>query len=173
MLKESWPNIFWSSGANHIIDLMLEGIEKLTKYKSIIKKAKIVKIFLYPHHSTLTMMLSFINRRELVRLGITKFSTTFFSLSCLIDKSHNSTMVSSIKWAENRWLKIEKGKSIKSTIYFDIFWRDTRELLKIYTLLFKLLMIIDVDRRPSMAFVYGMFEDTKNNIKITCSQKES
>ena len=56
----------------------------------------------------------------------------------------------------------------KATIYSDVFLTNTRELLKMYTPLFRLLRIVDADRRPSMDFVYGMLEDAKN--EISCLQ---
>ena len=174
MLKISRPNIFWSSCAAHTIDLMLEAIGKLPKYKLVIEKARSLTVFLYAHHSTLALMREFTNRRDLVRPGITRFATTFLSLSCLVDKkSQLAAMVSSTKWDDNRWSKTEKGRVTKATIYSDIFWTNTRKLLKMYTSLFKLLRIVDADRRPSMGFVYGMLEDAKNEVQAACNRKES
>ena len=108
MLKITRPNIFWSSCAAHTIDLILEAIEKLPKYKLVIEKARSLTIFLYTHHSTLAFMCEFTNRRYLVQPGITRFVTTFLSLSCLVDKkSQLAAMMSSTKWDDNRWSKTE------------------------------------------------------------------
>lgn len=82
-------------------------------------------------------------------------------------------MVSLKKWNDNRWSKTNKVKSTKTIIYSAIFWRDIKELLKIYTLLFKLLRTVDTDRKPSMDFVYGMLKDTKKDIKAACNRKET
>lgn len=98
MLKEKWSNIFWSNYTANTIDPMLEGINKLSKYKAMIEKARVITVFLYEYHSTLTLMRSFPNRRELVRPGITRFTITFLILSCLMNKkSQLTTMVSSDK----------------------------------------------------------------------------
>ena len=133
---------------------MLEAIGKLLKYKLVIEKVRSLTIFLYAHHSTLSLMREFTNRRDLVRSAIIRFATAFLSLSCLVDKkSQLAAMVSSTKWDDNRWSKTEKGT--KATIYSDIFWTNAREVLKMYTPLFKLLRIVDADRKPSMGFVYG------------------
>jgi hypothetical protein len=153
---------------------MLEAIGKFPKYKMVIEKARTLTVFLYAHHSTLSLMRSFTNRRELVRPGVTRFATTFLSLSCLVDKkSQLAAMVSSTKWDDNKWSKTDKGRATKATIYSDAFWTNARELLKIYSPLFKLLRIVDADRRPSMGFVYGMLEDAKNEIKVACNRKEN
>lgn len=102
---------------------------------------------------------TFTNRRELVQLGITRFATTFLNLSCLVNKkSQLVVMISLEKWNDHRWSKIENGKSTKTTIYSKIFWRDMRELFKVYTFLFKLLRIVYAEHRLLMGFVYGMWK---------------
>jgi len=45
--------------------------------------------------------------------------------------------------------------------------------MKIYTPLFKLLRIVDGDKKPSMGFVYGMLQDAKDEVKASCNRKES
>lgn len=49
------PNIFWSSCATHTINLMLEGIGKLKRFKTPIDQAKALTIFIYAHHRTLAL----------------------------------------------------------------------------------------------------------------------
>ena len=47
------PNIFWTSCASHTINLMLQGIGNLAKFKKTIDLAKSFTIFVYGHHRTL------------------------------------------------------------------------------------------------------------------------
>ena len=153
---------------------MLEDIGNLPKYKTVIEKARSISVFIYSHISTLALMRKFTNRRELVRPGVTRFATSFLSLGCIIDKKMQlASMVSSPDWDENRWSGTVKGRAVKQTIYSDVFWRDAQQLMKIYTLLFKLLRIVDGDKKPSMGFVYGMLQDAKDEIKASCNRKES
>lgn len=56
MMKVVRPNLFWSSYTAHIIDPMLEDIEKLSKYKKMIERARSLMIFHYFHHRTLALM---------------------------------------------------------------------------------------------------------------------
>lgn len=89
-----------------MIHLILEGIGKLPKYKSIIEKAKPLMVSLYMHQSTLALMCEFTNRRELIYWWITRFATTFLNLSSLVKrKSQLVPMISSTKWDDNKWLK--------------------------------------------------------------------
>ncbi|MGV7388957.1 DUF domain-containing protein, partial [Mycobacterium kansasii] len=50
------PHMFWISCATHTLNLMLEGIGKLPKFKGVIEKAKAFTIFIYAHHKTLALM---------------------------------------------------------------------------------------------------------------------
>ena len=59
LLKVKRPKIFWSSCATHPVNLMLQGIGNLAKFKKIIDQAKAFTIFLYRHHQTLECMRSF------------------------------------------------------------------------------------------------------------------
>ncbi|XP_039803888.1 uncharacterized protein LOC120667987 [Panicum virgatum] len=47
------PNIFWTSCATHTINLMLQGIGNIPKFKKTIDLAKSFTIFVYGHHRTL------------------------------------------------------------------------------------------------------------------------
>jgi hypothetical protein len=53
------PHIFWSSCATHTINLMLEAIGKMKKFKTILDSAKYLTIFIYAHHKTLSLMRKF------------------------------------------------------------------------------------------------------------------
>nr|KAJ0191048.1 hypothetical protein LSAT_V11C800433640 [Lactuca sativa] len=63
------PSIFWTSCATHTINLMLEGIGSLPRFKKILDQAKKLIIFIYAHHKTLAMMKSYTNKREIIRPG--------------------------------------------------------------------------------------------------------
>lgn len=77
---------------------MSENIGNLSKYKTAIDKVRALTVFLYMHHSCLAMMRKYTNRREFIRPGVTRFTTTFLSFSCLLDKkSQLATVVSSSK----------------------------------------------------------------------------
>ncbi|CAN6802610.1 unnamed protein product, partial [Brassica oleracea] len=64
------PRIFWTGCAAHTVDLMLEGISKLSGFARIIDQAKAVTIFIYAHHKTLSMMRAYA-KRDIVRPGAT------------------------------------------------------------------------------------------------------
>ncbi|CAN1797990.1 hypothetical protein LINPERHAP1_LOCUS21509 [Linum perenne] len=52
LLLEKRPNIFWSSCVTHTINLMLQGIGNLPRFKKVIDQSKTFTIFVYGHHRT-------------------------------------------------------------------------------------------------------------------------
>ncbi|KAK2661378.1 hypothetical protein Ddye_007911 [Dipteronia dyeriana] len=86
LLKVKMPSIFWSSCATHTINLMLEGIDKLPKFKNTLEEAKSFIIFIYAHHTTLALMRAFTKKRDMVRPGVTRFASAFLTLASLLEK---------------------------------------------------------------------------------------
>lgn len=82
MLKQIKPSIFWTSCATHSINLLLESIARLPKFKETIQAAKKFTIFIYAHHKTLALMRSFTGKRDIVRPGVTRFASSF--LTCKV-----------------------------------------------------------------------------------------
>ncbi|XP_066392767.1 uncharacterized protein [Miscanthus floridulus] len=53
LLEEKRPHIFWTSCAAHTINLMLQGIGNMTRFKKVVDQAKAFTIFVYGHTRTL------------------------------------------------------------------------------------------------------------------------
>ncbi|XP_072149653.1 uncharacterized protein [Setaria viridis] len=88
------PNIFWSLCATHTLNLMLEGIGKMKKFKGIIDQAKAVTIFIYAHHRTLSLMRKYTKKRDIVRPGATRFASSFLTLQSLYEKKDQLRIMS-------------------------------------------------------------------------------
>ncbi|CAH1426234.1 unnamed protein product [Lactuca virosa] len=80
LLKQKRTSIFWTSCATHTINLMLEGIGALPRFKKILDQAKKLTIFIYAHHKTLAMMRSYTNKKEIIRPRVTRFASAFLTL---------------------------------------------------------------------------------------------
>lgn len=48
--------------------------------------AKTLSIFIYAHHKTLALIMSFTKKRDIVRLSVTKFASIFFTLQSFVEK---------------------------------------------------------------------------------------
>jgi len=117
LLREKRPNIFWTSCATHTLNLMLEAIGKLPRFKKVIDQAKTFTIFIYAHHKTLSMMRSFTKKIDIIRPGVTRFASSFLTLQCLMEKkSYLKAMFSSDLWEQCKWVKTVKGKTTYSIV---------------------------------------------------------
>ena len=97
-LEDKRPHLFWTPCAAHCVDLMLEDIGKIPTIKNNIKRAVFVVGFIYNHVGVLTMMRGYAKNKDLVRHGITRFSTTFLTLKSIDKQKHNlRTMFTSKK----------------------------------------------------------------------------
>jgi len=160
------PNIFWTSCATHTINLMLQGIGNLAKFKKTIDLAKSFTIFVYGHHRTLACLRSFTLKREIIRPGVTRFATTYLTLQSMMEKKDClRKMVVDSKWYDLPEAKTKKGKDATATVLNIQFWRNVALCLKVFEPLVKVLRLVDGDVKPSMGFVYGELLKAKKEIK--------
>ncbi|KAL5757895.1 hypothetical protein ACOSP7_020506 [Xanthoceras sorbifolium] len=173
LMKVKRPHIFWTSCATHNINLMLESIGKIQKFKKVIDQAKTFTIFIYTHHKTLSLMRSFTKKRDIVRPGVTKFASSFLTLQSLIEKKAQlRAMFTSDLWEQCKWSKTNKGKAAYSTIMSLTFWNGVTACLKVFSPLVNVLRLVDGDRKPSMGFVYGELLQAKEDIKVAMKNVE-
>ncbi|KAK2645550.1 hypothetical protein Ddye_020745 [Dipteronia dyeriana] len=166
-LKEKRPSIFWSSCATHTINLMLESIVKLSRFKQVIDSVKTFMIFIYAHHKTLWMMRSFTKTKDIVRPIVTRFASAFLTLQSLVEKKDNlRAMFASREWDKCKWSKTTKGKTAYSTMMNITFWNGVTTCLKVFAPLVRVLRLVDGDQKPYMGFLYGKLIKAKEEIKL-------
>ncbi|CAN6716044.1 unnamed protein product [Malus baccata var. baccata] len=174
MMKKKRPNMFWTSCATHTLNLMLQGIGNLPRFKGVIDKAKTFTIFIYAHHKTLALMRKHTKKRDIIRPGVTRFATSFLTLQSLMDKKKDlKVMVASEEWEQCKHVKTTKGRVAYATILSSHFWSGVLLCLKVFEPLFKLLRIVDGDKKPSMGFLYGELQKAKMEIKETFKNNEA
>jgi len=166
LLQAKRPNIFWSSCATHTINLMLQGIGNLAKFKKTIDQVKSFTIFVYGHHRTLACLRSFTLKREIIRPGVTRFATAYLTMQSMMEKKNClRKMVVDSKWEDIPEVKTKKGKDATATVLNIQFWRNVSLCLKIFEPLMKVLRLVDGDVKPSMGYVYGELLKAKKEIK--------
>ncbi|EYU38967.1 hypothetical protein MIMGU_mgv11b020508mg, partial [Erythranthe guttata] len=149
-------------------------IGKLSKFKSVIEKAKTLTIFLYANHSLLALMRYFTKKRDLVRPGVTMFATSFLDFQSLMEKKDNlRTMFNNSKWEKCKHSKTVKGKAVYAIVSDLSWWNGVIQCLKAFTPLVRVLRLVDGDRKPSMDFLYGELEKAKKEIKEVFNNNES
>ncbi|KAK3198264.1 hypothetical protein Dsin_021679 [Dipteronia sinensis] len=166
MLKVKMPSIFWSSCATHTINLMLEGIGKLPKFKNTLEEAKSFIIFIYAHHTTFALIRTFTRKRDIVRSGVTRFASAFLTLQSLLEKKDKlRPLFTSTDWEKCKWLKSVKGKAAYNTVLSIMFWNGMEYCLRVFSPLVRVLRLVDGDRKPSMGFLYVELKKAKEEIR--------
>ncbi|CAN6685690.1 unnamed protein product [Malus baccata var. baccata] len=149
-------------------------IGNLPRFKGVIDKAKAFTIFIYAHHKTLALMRKHTKKRDIIRLGVTRFATSFLTLQSLMDKKKDlKVMVASEEWEQCKHVKTTKGKVAYATVLSSHFWSGVLLCLKVFEPLFKVLRIVDGDKKPSMGFLYGELQKAKMEIKETFKNNEA
>ncbi|KAJ9553011.1 hypothetical protein OSB04_017056 [Centaurea solstitialis] len=165
LLKLKRPKIFWTSCAAHTVNLMLEAIGEIQRYKKVLLQAKKFTVFVYAHHKTLSLMRHFTKKRDIVRPGVTRFASTFLTLQSLAaKKSQLRQMFTSEDWDKCKFSKAVKGKAAYATVVSPSFWAGITLCLKVFAHLVKVLRMVDADWKPSMGFIYGELKKAKKEI---------
>lgn len=121
----------------------------------MIEQAKAVTIFVYAHHTTLSMMRTY-TKRDIVRPGATRFATCFLTLQSLYEKKGQlKSMFNSDQWHDCKHSKSVKGKTASDTVMSYAFWSSVMVILKVFTPMVKVLRLADGEKIPSLGFVYG------------------
>ncbi|GLU15059.1 hypothetical protein SLE2022_315870 [Rubroshorea leprosula] len=161
------PKLFWSSCASHAINLMFEGISKLPQFDGIISKAKNLTIFLHTHRRTLNMMRRITLRRDIVKLGVTKFATTFLTLQSLFEKKGKLMfMFSSDDWSMCKLSSSYKGMEASATVLSIKFWEGVNRCLKVFGPLVKVLLL-----GLALACIEKFFMDDPETMKLVQNVK--
>ena len=174
LLEEKRPHIFWTSCAAHTINLMLQGIGNMPRYKKVIEQAKAFNIFVYGHTGTLECMRYFTELKEIVRPGVTRFASNYLTLNSIQEKKDQlRKIVVHSRWDSLKDVKSKKGKNATATVLNLNFWKDVKLTLAVFEPLFEVLHLVDGDVKPSMGFVYGELLKAKRQIKEALGNVES
>ncbi|XP_020276975.1 uncharacterized protein LOC109851316 isoform X2 [Asparagus officinalis] len=82
-LEKEYPHLYWIPCAAHCINLMLKDIGKLPSVKLTLSRAMELTGFIYSHAWVLKLMRGQTNGKELLRLAVTRFATSFMTLSSI------------------------------------------------------------------------------------------
>ncbi|XP_019226720.1 PREDICTED: uncharacterized protein LOC109208135 [Nicotiana attenuata] len=165
LLQTKRKHIYWTPCAAHCIDLILEDIGKLPTITRTLKRAIAVVGFIYGHTGVINMMRDFTKKKALVKCGITRFATSFLTLQRLYNQKTNlRTMITSEHWVNSKWSKKPQGKVTTHTILMPAFWNQVVYILKIMGPLFKVLRLVDNEKKPAMGYTYEAMDRAKEAI---------
>ena len=86
------------------------------------------------------MMRKFTKSRDIVRLGVIRFATSFLTLQSLMEKKEKlRLMFTSDDWTQSKWAKTSKGKGAYAIVMSISFWNGISLCLKVISPLVKVL----------------------------------
>ena len=168
-------HLFWSPYATHCIDLILEDIGSMKRIKETLDQKKIITSFIYNSLKVVNLMKVFTKDRDLLHLGITRFSTEFISFECLIHYEGDLKMMCRTnEWREfnkdwSKWSLIDK---VSNLILTDRFWKKAKEVQTIKEPLVKVLKLVDQDKKPTLSIIYEAMDRAKLAIKASVKNWE-
>ncbi|XP_030958518.1 uncharacterized protein LOC115980411 [Quercus lobata] len=170
ILCGKYRNISWSPCAAHCLNLIFKEIGKMDHVAKLAKRASKITVFIYNHVALQAWLRTRKNWTEIVRLGPTRFATTFIALGSLKEHKHDlQALVTSKFYVESRYAKDKKAKAVVKIILDNQFWNDCHVIVHIMSPLIRLLRIVDFDEKPAMGYVYdGMYrviDGIKKNFK--------
>ena len=172
-LEAKRANLYWTPCAAHCIDLMLEDIFKIPKFKSVFEKAVAVHGFIYNRATLLNMMRHYTQQRELVKHAKTRFATAFLTLSRIHQQKNNlKKMFISDEWTNSKWAKEEQGKKVARFMMMSSFWNCVVYALKIAGPLIRVLRLVDTEKKPPMGYIYEAMDRAKESIASSFGKKE-
>ncbi|XP_023756629.1 uncharacterized protein LOC111905185 [Lactuca sativa] len=176
ILEAKRPHLYWTPCLAHCIDPMLEDIDKKnTKVKSDLKRRILANGYIYTHVPVVNMMRNFTMHINLHRPAITRFATSFISLSQFHKQKDNlRKLVLSKEWEKSKWVKANDPKTNKIKGYFisDSFWRNILYSLKLNGPLVKVLRMVDGKKKPTMGYIYEAMDRAKETIQKSFIKKE-
>ena len=167
ILMERISMLYWSPCAAHCLDLMLEEIGNLKKFKKPIARAKRVTTFIYRHGRILSLMREKTGA-DLVRPAATRFATSFLTLKSL--HKHRDALKAlfvSEEWLGNKLAKTTVGQEVHNTVLSMEFWNSVEDCLRASTPLLIVLRVVDGDERPAMPEVAALMNHAKEKIKLS------
>ena len=167
------PHLYWTPCAAHCLDLILEDIgNQVPKVKIALKKSMFINAYIHSSVPLLNMM-RFTSRKNLHRPAITRFATSFITLSSF-HKQRNALrkMVTSQEWNESKWSKEAKGKKMASYLLQESCRKNVLYSLKLASPLVKVLRIVDGEKKPPMGYIYEAMDRAKEAIAKSFGHKE-
>ncbi|XP_052624969.1 uncharacterized protein LOC128132437 [Lactuca sativa] len=165
LLMEKRKHLYWTPCAAHCIDLMLEKIGGLPQNKNALLKAKKVSNFIHNHQWVLSLARKFA-KKDLLRPAATRFATAFLTLQSMYElKQPLQQMFVSTEWSNCAWAKKSDGIAVKKIVMDEVyFWPSVVYSMKTTKPLVHVLRLVDGEKEPAMAYIYGAMDECKEKI---------
>ncbi|CAN1238049.1 hypothetical protein LINGRAPRIM_LOCUS2027 [Linum grandiflorum] len=174
MITQKYKSIYWDPCVAHTMNLIMKDICNLPHVSSLAKRASKVTVFVYNHGSILHWLKQRSTWKEIVRPAATRFATTFFTLSSILERQGDlQALVISEFFRDSSFYKTDVGKEVKSIILDQKFWDDCMFIVQLTIPIVKLLRIVDSDSKPALGYVHEGMRRVEDGVKTVCGNVEA
>ena len=171
ILMDRISHMFWTPCATHCLDLLLEDIDKIKEFNTCINIAKKVSRFLYKHGRLHGLMREKLGG-DLVRLGVTRFATSFLTLASMYKhKNRLQGLFVSDEWNDSKFSLLQEGAQAENIVLSVSFWQTLENCLWASQPLLIALRIADGDETPAALEIMAATEKAKATIQGSLKEK--
>ncbi|CAI5942524.1 unnamed protein product [Closterium sp. NIES-64] len=156
LLKDEYPQVFFTNCAAHVLDLMLHDMGKVKAVKRVLNQVHRVVMMVKGSASAVTLFRELFSKLELVRPGATRFGTQVIMIERFLEvKKALKEMVISEEWKSVAVANTEEGQAIRGLLLEETFWDSVTAILGLMKPIYEVLRIVD-RRSLVMGSVYGL-----------------
>lgn len=158
ILEEKRRNLFWTPCASHCIDQLLGDFMKIKWVVDCMEKGQMITRFIYNRIWLLHLMKTeFTDGQELLRPGLTRYSTSFMTLQNLLDHRISlKRMFQSNKWHSSQFSKSDEGKEAERIILNATFWKKMQYIKRSVDPIVQLIQKVNINNKGlRLPFIYN------------------
>ncbi|CAI5986062.1 unnamed protein product [Closterium sp. NIES-64] len=156
LLKDEYPQVFFTNCAAHVLDLMLHDMGKVKAVKRVLNQVHRVVMMVKGSASAVTLFRELFSKLALVRPGATRFGTQVIMIERFLEvKKVLKEMVISEEWKSVAVANTEEGQAIRGLLLEETFWDSVTAILGLMKPIYEVLRIFD-RRSLVMGSVYGL-----------------
>ncbi|XP_026422447.1 uncharacterized protein LOC113318494 [Papaver somniferum] len=165
-LASEYGTFFWVPCAAHILDLILQDMEKFPFVKDRIGEARQIRKFIYNHGWVLARFRQHSAGRNLLRPGLTRFSTNFIAIKSIIDQSNAiESLFLDKEFLKSDEAKTKQARQVKNIISNEMFWTTCQNACIMVGPLLKMIRFLDSDK-PTMGYLFHALATCEETIQM-------
>ncbi|KAF3778511.1 hypothetical protein EJ110_NYTH43358 [Nymphaea thermarum] len=155
------------------VHMLLIVLGERDDMKLIVHRCQEIMKFIYNHAYVLNLMRKFTNGAELIRPAQTWFATNFLIVQGIVKQiTPLRQMLSSDDCAAYLHAYKRNATTVVDTIFDADFWESCVHILKICVPLVKVLILVDSEDGPSIAYLYESMDRAKEAIRDNMKGKK-
>ncbi|CAI5474566.1 unnamed protein product [Closterium sp. Yama58-4] len=159
MLREGFPQVFFTNCAAHVLDLMLHDMGNIRVVKRVLTQVHRVVMMVKGSASAVVLFREVFSNLSLVRPGATRFGTQVIMIGRFLEvKRALRAMVISEEWEEVAVARTEEGRAVRTLLLDDFFWDLVTAVHRLMTPVYGVLRVVD-KRSLIMGEIYGRMID--------------